>query len=86
VKRTVYRVQLTSDGAVIHTGAAYATKTSRLASEAAVREIARQEGQPYSGGDGAWQGEDRYRPDTYRRVWTGDRTGRTIIATVERVQ
>jgi hypothetical protein len=85
VKRTTYRVQLTSDGAIIHTGAACAPKTSRLASEAAVREIARQEGQLYSGSaDHGWQGEDRYRPDTYRRVWTGDRTGRTIIATVER--
>lgn len=80
MKRTVYRVQLTSDGAVIHTGAAYAPKTSRLASEAAVRAIARAEGQLYSGSAGSrWEG------DTYRRVWTGDRTGRTIIATVERM-
>jgi len=80
VKRTVYRVQLTADGTVIHTGAAYAPKTSRLASEAAVRAIARREGQLYSGSAGSrWEG------DTYRRTWTGDRTGRTIVATVERL-
>ena len=80
MKRTTYRVQLTADGAVIHTGAAYAPRTGCEASVAAVRAIARQEGQLYSGSAGSrWEG------DRYVRTWTGDRTGRTIVATVERM-
>lgn len=83
MKRTTYRVTLTADGAVIHIGQAYAPNSARRAAEAALRTIARQEGQTYSA-TGAWRVDDNYRPDRSVRAWLGDRTYRSVITTVER--
>jgi hypothetical protein len=84
VKRTVYRVTLTADGAVIHVGQAYAPNSARRAAEAALRAIARDEGQTYSA-TGNWRVDDNYRPDRSTRAWLADRTYRSVVTTVERM-
>lgn len=56
----------------------HAWNSGNREAEAAVRTIARDEGQTYSRGPAAGTvGDSR------STVWTGDRTGRVLIATVE---
>lgn len=87
MRRPVIAVAVTDvdAGAIVHTETRSAWNAAVRASEAAVRAIARGEGQLYTGGDinrritGPYAGSVG---DTATRYWSGDRSGRKLAATI----
>jgi hypothetical protein len=80
VKRPVVRITVTDAGTEVHRSIAHAWNSASRGAEAAIRTIARGEGQTYSrvadsrrGAVGEWM--------TYR--WQGDRTGRELVTRIE---
>jgi len=80
VNRKIVQVTVLDGSTEVHRSVTYAWNSASRAAEAAVRTIARSEGQPYSrvpdsraGTVGEWM--------TYR--WTGDRTGRALTTRIE---
>lgn len=85
VKRPDVRATVHDETGELHSEVTHAWNSAIRAAEHAVRTIARQEGQMYSRGPAAGR-TSRYKDqqgDTRSTVWTGDRTGRVLVATVE---
>jgi hypothetical protein len=75
--RKHYQATLTDQAAELSHSIVFAWNSATRAAESAVREVARREGQMYSRGVAAGTvGQSR------STVWTGDRTGRILVATV----
>lgn len=77
MKRANVQVTLADQASELAHSIVHAWNSGDRAAEAAVRTIARDEGQTYSRGTSAGTvGQSR------STVWTGDRTGRVLVATV----
>lgn len=78
-KRKVVRITVTDNGTEVHRSIAYAWNSASRGAEAAIRAIARQEGQPYSRVKGSMVGTVG---EQIQWRWTGDRTGRELTTTI----